>query len=67
MQFCQNTCFLKVIVESNFVEPVDFLNIDRICSLEVAWIQDIKLISDSFDFLFIYFILPHLYDVIMLL
>ena len=33
LQFCQNTCFLKIIVDSNFAELGDFLNIDRI-SLE---------------------------------
>ena len=37
-------------VECNFAELVDFLNSERICSLEAAWIlEDISLISDSFD------------------
>ena len=39
-------------VECNFAELVDFINSDRICSLEAAWIsEDISLISDSFDFI----------------
>lgn len=47
--FCQNTCFSNVIFESNFSELVDFLNSDRICSLEVAWIlEDVKLICEQF-------------------
>ena len=57
LQFCQNTCFPKVIVESNFAKLIDFLTNDRICSLEVAWIlEDIKLISDSFFFLLLAYI-----------
>ena len=47
--FCLNTCFSKVFVESNFAEPVDFINSDRICTLEMAWIlDDIKLICEQF-------------------
>ena len=47
--FCLNTCFSKVFVESNFAEPVDFINSDRICTLEMAWIlEDIKLIREQF-------------------
>ena len=47
--FCQNSCFSKVIVESDFAKPVDFINSDRICTLEVAWIlEDVKLICKQF-------------------
>ena len=47
--FCLNTCFSKVIIESNFAERVDFINSDRICTLEEAWIlEDIKLICEQF-------------------
>ena len=50
--FCQNISFAKVEVECNFVELVDFINWDRICFLEAAWIlEDISLISESFDFI----------------
>ena len=50
--FCQSTSFSKVEVECNFAELVDFINSDRICSLEAAWIlEDISLISDSFHFI----------------
>ena len=50
--FYQSTSFSKVEVECNFAELVDFLNTDRICSLEAAWIlEDISLISDSLDFI----------------
>ena len=66
LQFCQNTCFPNIIVESNFAELGDFFNIDRICFLEVAWIlEDIKHFSDSFDFFFL--LLAYLCDVFMLL
>ena len=48
--FCQSVSFSKVEVECNFAELVDFLNSERIFSLEAAWIlEDISLISDSFD------------------
>ena len=51
--FCQNTCFSKVIVESNFAELEDFINSNRIYSLEVAWIlEDIKLICEQFISIF---------------
>ena len=50
--FYQSTSFSQVQVESNFVELVDLLNFDRICSLEVAWIlDDIAIIKDSFNFI----------------
>ena len=48
--FCQSVSFSKVEVECNFAELVDFLNSNRICSLEAAWIlEDISFIRDSFD------------------
>ena len=51
--FCQNTCFSKVIVESNFAELEDFINSNRIYSLEVAWIlEDIKLLCEQFISIF---------------
>lgn len=50
---CQNNCFSKVIVESNFAELVDFNNSNRICSLELVWIlEDIKLICEHFISIF---------------
>ena len=51
--FCQSTSFSQVEVECNFAKLVNFINSDRICSLdEAAWIsEDISLISDSFDFI----------------
>ena len=50
--FCQNTSFYNVMVECNFAELVDLLNLDRICYLEAAWIiEDISLIRDSFSFI----------------
>ena len=63
--FCQNTSFLKVMVECNFAELVNLLNSDRICCLEAAWIiEDIGLIRDRFFFLFLFIV--YLYDVIVL-
>ena len=50
--FCQSTSFSQVEVECNFAKLVTFINSDRICSLEAAWIsEDISLISDSLDFI----------------
>ena len=50
--FCQNTSFLKVMVECNFVELVDLLNSDRACCLEAAWIiEDISLIRGSLSYI----------------
>ena len=50
--FCQSTGFSKVQAECNFVELVDFLNSDKICSLEVAWIlEDIAIIKENFNFI----------------
>ena len=41
-----------MMVECNFAELVDLLNLDRIYYLEVAWIiEDIGLIRDSFSFI----------------
>ena len=40
------------MVECNFVELVDLLNLYRACCLEAAWIiVDISLIRDSFSFI----------------
>ena len=50
--FCQSISFSQVQVECNFVEVVELLNSNRICSLEVAWIlDDIAIIKDSFNFI----------------
>lgn len=39
-------------MQFNFAELVDFINSERICSLEAARIvEDISLISESFDFI----------------
>ena len=51
--FYQSTSFSKVEGEGNFAELVDFLDSDRICSLEATWIlEDTSLICDSFDFIY---------------
>ena len=47
--FNSSCCRAQGIVESNFAKLVDFINSDRICSLEVPWIlEDIMLIRDQF-------------------